>query len=141
MKNLSLCVLVAFLIQLLPITTHAGYSVKKHQSATLQLTNATNTLNEIKAIQTQQTSETLHQLASPAFVNLMNNGTIGVIAFFCGIIGFFAPIFAVAAVMLGFIGLLRKNNKNKGMATFGLILGIAAILISIFGAFAPLPIF
>lgn len=143
MKNFSLCVLVAALFLLVPNMTYAGYSIKKTQTVSVQQTSATNAVSNT-AVAEQKTNEAavvLNQLASPSFVSMLYNGTIGMIAFFCGILGFFAPLFAIAAMMLGFMGLLRKNMRNRGLATLGLLLGLAAILISIFGGFAPLPVF
>ncbi len=143
MKNFSLCVLVAALFLLLPNMTYAGYSIKRSHSVTVQQTSATNAVNNLAAAEhkTSEAAAMINQLASPSFVSMLYNGTIGVIAFFCGILGFFAPLFAIAAMMLGFMGLLRKNMRNRGLATLGLLLGLAAILISIFGGFAPLPVF
>ena len=143
MKNFSLCVLVAALFLLVPNMSYAGYSIKKTQTVSVQQTSATNAVSNT-AVAEQKNSEAavvLNQLASPSFVSMLYNGTIGMIAFFCGILGFFAPLFAIAAMMLGFMGLLRKNMRNRGLATLGLLLGLAAILISIFGGFAPLPVF
>jgi hypothetical protein len=143
MKNISLCALVAALLLLVPNMTYAGYSIKKTHSVTVQQTVASDAVSKA-TIADHKTSETvtvLNQLASPSFVSMMYNGTIGLIAFICGILGFFAPLFAIAAMMLGFMGLLRKKMRNRGLATMGLLLGLAAILISIFGGFAPLPIF
>jgi hypothetical protein len=143
MKNFSFCVLVAALFLLVPNMTFAGYSIKKTHTVTVQQIAATNSLSNT-AVAEHKTSEAaamINQLASPSFVSMLYNGTVGVIAFFCGILGFFAPLFAIAAIMLGFMGLLRKNMRNRGLATLGLILGLVAILISIFGGFAPLPVF
>ena len=143
MKNFPLCVLVAALFLLVPNMTFAGYSIKKTHTVTVQQIAATNAVSNT-AVAEHKTSEAaamINQLASPSFVSMLYNGTVGVIAFFCGILGFFAPLFAIAAIMLGFMGLLRKNMRNRGLATLGLILGLVAILISIFGGFAPLPVF
>lgn len=143
MKNFSFCVLVAALFLLVPNMTYAGYSIKKvHTIAVQQSATSSGVTNtSVSEHKTSEATTMLNQLASPSFLGMMYNGTIGLLAFVCGILGFFSPLFAIAAMMLGFLGLLRKIMRNRGLAAAGLILGLAAILISIFGGFAPLPVF
>ena len=143
MKNFCSLVLTAALFLLVPHITYAGYSTKKAHSIVLQQNATSNAISTVTTVEnrTSETASAIQRLASPSFLGMMYNGTIGLLAFVCGILGFFSPLFAIAAMMLGFLGLLRKIMRNRGLALVGLILGLAAILISIFGGFAPLPIF
>ncbi len=143
MKNFSICVLVAALFLFVPNLTYAGYSIKKAHTIAVQKSTSSVAISTLSNTEnkTSDAAAAIQNFASPSFLGMMYNGTIGLIAFVCGILGFFSPLFAIAAMMLGFLGLLRKIMRNRGLALAGLILGLAAILISIFGGFAPLPIF
>lgn len=146
MKKLALCLLVIVVTFLTPATTHAGFVVRKHTAVqstkAVAVTKESTKQTAITEAQTQL-ADAIQLLQSPSgtFVGMMYRGTIGLLAFVCGLLGFWAPFFAVGAMLLGFLGIIRRQMRNKGFAIAGLVLGLIAILASSLGGFAPLPIF
>lgn len=70
---------------------------------------------------------------SENYVQEKKSNGVAIASLVCGLISFFGccnPFYLVslAAIVLGIVGLTQKGS-GKGMATAGLILGIAAILI------------
>lgn len=145
MRKLALCILVIVLTCAAPVTSQAGFVVKKHAAFHATNTVALKTaLNQSKAAATAAEFKSMvqeYKSPSGVFVGWMYRGVIAKIAFVCGLLGFWAPFFAIAAMMLGFIGITRRQMRHKGLAVAAIVLGLAAIIISAAGGFAPLPIF
>ncbi len=140
MKNNILCLLSIMVLFFAP--AHAGFIMKKQ--ATVQTTATAG--NAVAAIETlKQSAEmekintNLEQLSSPSrfFVGLMASGTLGLIALLFGALGFLLPVFSVGAIMFGFIG-MKRFCRSRGLAIAGFILGLAVIVLSIAGGYAPL---
>jgi len=142
MKNNILCLLSIMVLLFAPAPAHAGFIMKKQ--ATVQTTATAG--NAVAAIETlkqsaemEQINTKLEQLSSPSrfFVGLMASGTLGLIALLFGALGFLLPVFSVGAIMFGFIG-MKRFCRSRGLAIAGFILGLAVIVLSIAGGYAPL---
>jgi hypothetical protein len=125
-----------------PAPAHAGFIMKKQ--ATVQTTataeNAANAIATLKqSAEMEQINAKMEQLSSPSrfFVGLMASGTLGLIALLFGALGFLLPVFSVGAIMFGFIG-MKRYCRSRGLAIAGFILGLAVIVLSIAGGYAPL---
>jgi hypothetical protein len=138
MKNITLCLLSVFVMLISVMPAHAGFMVNK--------TVATQTAQAKSAAEstTADASVTaaLEQFNSPSsvFVRWAQNGTLGTFTLLFGILSFFAPLFSIAAILFGFIG-MKRFCSNRGMAIIGFVLGITALMITVLSGFAPLPIF
>lgn len=53
-----------------------------------------------------------------------------------GILGFMAPVFSIAALVFGFIG-MKKFCTGRMMAVLGFTMGVVAIALVVFGVYAP----
>ncbi len=114
------------------------------RQATVQTTamaeNAATAIATLKqSAEMEQINSKMEQLSSPSrfFVGLMASGTLGLIALLFGALGFLLPVFSVGAIMFGFIG-MKRYCRSRGLAIAGFILGLAVIVLSIAGGYAPL---
>ncbi len=73
----------------------------------------------------------IKESVSPSFYSMTRRGWIGMASTLFGILGFIHPLFAIIAVIFGFIGMSRKNWRT-GFAIAGFLLGVIAIAISAF---------
>lgn len=140
MKNRIICLLAIAMLFVLPMQSYAGFIMKKQPTTTIVTHNTEDKTVVVNNRSTSEISESLAQFAPPSFERARGKGALGIISFVCGILGFFTPLFAIGAVVFGFLG-MGKCASNRGLAIAGLIMGIVAIAISIFGGFALLPIF
>lgn len=142
MKNSLLCLLSALLFTFVAVPAHAGFAVKKHttvQSASATTSVSNMTSSERASAAAEEFVTTLSQkMQSPSglFVRWAQNGTLGLFAFLFGILGFLAPFFAIPAVAFGFIG-MKRFCSGRMMAVLGFTMGVVAIALVVFGAYAP----
>lgn len=115
-----------------PAPVRAAFVVKKHAVQAASVVGAVSSNNTIAAKNTAaaEVSKMIQQSPAPSFTGMMGRGLIGLIAAICGVLGLFFPIFSIGAILLGFIGLGRRN-RNRGMAIAGLVLGILGIILSV----------
>ena len=139
MKNSLLCLLSIVFLFSVSITAQAGFLVKKQIIVSSASTTASGTSHVHTGWGTRVT-EKLQQIMHPSFQRFAYRGWIGIFAFICGIAGFFYGGFAVAAALFGLLGMGRRH-RNSGLAIAGFVLGMAAILLSIFLKFSGFPLF
>lgn len=142
MKNSLLCLLSALLLTFFAAPAHAGFAVKRQaitQSASTTTALSNMTSSERATASAEQFLNKLSQKSqspSSLFVRWARNGTVGLFAFLFGILGFLAPVFAIPAVAFGFIG-MKKFCSGRMMAVLGFTMGVIAIALIVFGAYAP----
>lgn len=122
MKYILLLVIMLFAVP----HVHAGFLVKKSVVAHVA-TGTSATTAELASMQTEK----LHAPID----NWAQRGWIGIVSVICGVLGFIAPLFGFAALLLGFIGMNGKRNRHTGVAIAGFVLGLAVVLLVIFGGF------
>ena len=144
MKNILLCFFAFVVICLSPVAATAGFVQKKQttiQSASAERTEISNlqlkTANDYKEI---LSIAQLHSSPSSVFVRWVHNGTISTFSLLFGILGFFAPVFSLLALFLGFIG-MKRFSSSRGLAVMGFVLGALAIFITLVSGTPALPIF
>ncbi len=132
MKNRIICLLALCVVFFTPAQVHAAFVVKRETTHTITKPTATSTHNNTvaKSTHTAEVRDMLQLVSPPSFEGMMGRGWIGIAALACGILGFVLPIFAIGAIIFGFMGLGRRN-RNRGLAIAGFVLGIAAIIASI----------
>lgn len=147
MKNRVLFLLTIAVLFFAPATTHAGFLMKKNAVvrttvATTQATAASSTANDAK-LSVSEVMTTLRESTSPSrtFVNMLYRGQVSTIALIFGVLGFFMPIFAIGAIIFGFMGFSYKAARKKGYGVAAFVLGVATIVVLALGGLAPLPIF
>ncbi len=134
---------VAAILLFNPKMTQAGFAVKKHATTQVQATTeisgaktaAIANLNEFSKLSFSKKEQT-----SPLIARMIVSGWMGRLALLFGIIGFFAPLFSIAAVMFGLLG-VGPYRQKKGLAIAGLVLGIVGILAVVLAGYTALPIF
>ena len=146
MKNRVLFLFIITILFFAPATTHAGFFVKKHAvvstTATTQVAMTTDAANR-ERMSLAETLTTLRESKSPSrtFVNMLYRGQVSTIALVFGILGFFLPIFAIGAIIFGFMGFSYKPARKKGYGVAAFVLGVITVVVLAFGGLAPLPIF
>ena len=136
MKNTLLCLFsIIFLFSMMP-TAQAGFLIKKQVLTAITTGHHT----EVKNVKAVSIFSRLVNHNSRPYYPFAYGGWVGIVALLCGIGGLFYGGFAVAAILFGFWGMGRRH-KNKGMAIAGLVLGLFAILLSVFTTFSGFPIF
>jgi hypothetical protein len=144
MKNILLCFFAFVAICLSPVAATAGFVQKKQ--TTLHAVTATGTENSISQLTTASDYKEFlsiaqqHSSPSSVFVRWVHNGTISTFSLLFGILGFFAPIFSLLALFLGFIG-MKRFSASRGLAVMGFVLGALAIFITLVSGTPALPIF
>lgn len=142
MKNSLLCLLSALLLSFVAAPAHAGFATKKHvmtqRAATTSSVSDMMSSAQAEASAEQFVNTLSQKLHSPSglFVRWAHNGTLGLFAFLFGILGFLAPVFSIAALVFGFIG-MKKFCTGRMMAVLGFTMGVVAIALVVFGAYAP----
>ena len=136
MKNKLLCLFsIIFLFSMMP-SADASFFVKKHAVAVA----AANHQSELKSGKVTHIFSGLKNVKNRPYYPFAYGGWIGFFALIFGIAGFFWGGFAVLAMLFGLFGMGRRH-RNTGMAIVGFVLGITAILLSIFLKFSGFPIF
>ncbi|GAA4467377.1 hypothetical protein GCM10023093_23200 [Nemorincola caseinilytica] len=146
MKNRILFLLIITISFFAPATTHAGFLMKKHavvRTTAAATTTSSATGADARNAQVAEMLSTLQETRSPSgtFVRMLYRGQVSTIAFIFAILGFFLPIFAIGAILFGFLGFSNRNFSKKGYGIAAFILGIIAVSILAFGGLAPLPVF
>ena len=95
---------------------------------------------ETKKAEIISENKSAKELVSPTFRRMAYKGWFGMLSLFMGIAGFFYPLFAIGAILFGFIG-MSKRNWNTGIAIVGFVLGLAVLSLTIFFGFTPLALF
>jgi len=145
MKNSVLCLLSIIIIFLAPAPAHAGFIMKKHAAAqSVQATSNTilTNSNTLTNKEFAKISAKMEKLTSPSgvFVRWLSNGTIGAIALLFGVLGFLSPLFAIGAIIFGFLG-MKSFCSSRGLAIVGFVLGLIVVGMAVFGGYTTLPIF
>lgn len=141
MKNIFLCILSVILLTFVAAPAHAGFAVKKHAISQTTAIHTTSSIQaELSNVASTFISEYKQLLQSDPqslFARWTANGTVGIFALLFGILGLLAPIFALGAVLFGFLG-IKKTARSKGLAIAGLVLGVVAIFVAVFGVYTPI---
>jgi hypothetical protein len=157
MKHKLLYILLIALLNSVAQPARASFFVKRHADIPA-ITQVITPVADAPAVLTNATENTT-DLTPPPFRSFSSRGWIGILAFLMGLAGVLFPIFAVGAVLFGFLGIggrrygahaygvygdgtdqfLRihnRPNRNKGLAIAGLVLGAAVIVFTIFFGFS-----
>ena len=157
MKHKLLYILLIALLNSVAQPVQASFFVKKSADVPA-ITTAFTSAAEVPAAVTKST-EKINDQTPPPFRSMATRGWIGIVAFLMGLAGILFPIFAVGAVLFGFLGIgprrfgrhefgyygdgtdqfLRirnRPNRNKGLAIAGLVLGATVIVFSLFFGFS-----
>ncbi|MES2704380.1 MAG: hypothetical protein V4649_17195 [Bacteroidota bacterium] len=142
MKNKVLCLFALICLFLFTVPAHAAFTIKKNvgSPATTVAANATTGSHEVRQVTVFQQVKAISQLATakrgilPSFFGFKVLGWLAIISVICGVAGFLHPGFAILATMLGLIG-MGRNNRKKGLAIAGFIMGLVVIGLVIFTGF------
>jgi hypothetical protein len=141
-RVLSILFSVVLLFSVAPDAS-AGFRVKKQADVVSQTLTSAQVAGNVSVETILDGTTVLSNISDASSMpirRMQRTGLIGLFALICGVLGFFHPIFAIGAIILGIIGMSRKNWKT-GLAIIGFILGLLAIALSVFSSYAPLPIF
>ncbi len=123
------------------VNTQAGFFVKRHAVATevVQTASKTRDITSVSANVASVNSKS-ENISTPPFRNWQYRGWVGEIALALGIMGLFLPLFSIAAILFGFIG-MNRHNRNRGLAVAGFVLGVAVIVGTALFGLTPIPLF
>ncbi len=136
MKNILLFLFSIVLFLYTTPAAHAGFITKKNIAPAYTTQSASAELNTISSTKpaTTSISEAAQLLHAPVD-RWAARGWIGTLSVIFGALGFIAPLFGFVAVILGFIGMNGKRSRHTGVAIAGFVLGLAVVLLVVFGGF------
>ncbi len=144
MKHILLYILFIGVLSLAIQPAKAAFFVKKN-STVASVANPVSDISQIATVETKKAesisgSKSLKELVSPEFRGMAYRGWFGKFSLLLGVLGFFNPLFAIGAVLFGFMGLNRRN-RDTGIAIAGFVLGLTVLVLTIFFAWTPLALF